>query len=132
MPKSTASNSRSNQNITPAVPRETRLSGGAGLFERRDHVAGFVCVRRDHDLLAGLAELLGVLVRHAPELRLHDAGVGPFSILVEADRADDGTHLILAQVSGELFVVEALGTVHRLLQHLPDGVVERRKVEAEW
>ena len=49
----------------------------------------------------------------------------------EADRPDDGLHLVLAQVLGQHLVVEALGGGDRLLEHLADGIVERRQVEAE-
>ena len=55
----------------------------------------------------------------------------PLAVRAEADRADDGLHLVLVQVVGELPVVEALRRVDRLLEHLADRVVERRQVEAE-
>ena len=52
---------------------------GLGFGTESGDVAGLVGVRIDHDLLAGLAELLRVLVDHAAELRLHHARLGPLA-----------------------------------------------------
>src|SRR5688572_19006330 len=141
MPNSTASNSRSKEKITrkngAGAPRRfapRRAVSGLRLtrfIERRDDLAGLVLVGEDHDLLARLPELLQVLVHHAAELRLHHARVRPFSVLVPADRADDGLDLVLAQPAGERLVLEALGGVDRLLENLADRIVERRQIEAE-
>src|SRR5258705_13607479 len=85
------------------------LFAAARLLERRDDVAGLVVARIDHDLLARLAELLDILVDDAAELRLHHACLGPFAVIVPADRADDGLHLVGAQPGGERLVVDRPG-----------------------
>src|SRR6185436_9667505 len=131
-PNRTASNSRSNEKITrPAVPRRAALFRFARLVEGRDHFARLVGVRIDDDLLAVLPELLHVLVGDAAELRLDDARLRPLPVLAELDRADDGAHLVLLQVGRDLRILEAVRAVHRLLEHLADGVIERRQVEAQ-
>src|SRR6267142_6131380 len=78
------------------------LFAAARLLERRDQLAGLVVVRVDHHLLARLAKLLHVLVDDAAELRLHYTRLGPLAVLVPADRADDGFHLVGVQPGGKL------------------------------
>ena len=80
-----------------------------GFFEGLDQIAGLERRRLQDDLPTGLAELLDVLVDDAAELNHHDARRRPLAVLAVADRPHDGLQLVLAQVVGQHFVVEALG-----------------------
>src|ERR1051325_1851740 len=99
MPNSTASNSRSKLifSLATKTARVRRAVRGpcqcllaARLLERRHHRAGLVRVRVQHHLLAGLPELVEVLVGDAAELRLHHARVRPLAVGTVLDPADAG------------------------------------------
>src|SRR2546426_12161950 len=115
-----------------ALPRRAgRYLFPARFLERHDSLAELVLLRPQDHLPAGLPELIHVLVDDAADLRVDLARARPLAVRAEADLADDGLHLVLVQVVGELPVVEALRRVDRLLEHLANRVVERRQVEAE-
>src|SRR5262245_19827606 len=137
MPKRIASSRRSNENTARypkkrrgvaaplAIVPETPTCRSPALSEPGRRPGGLELLRIQHDLLAGLAELLHVLVDDTAELRLHHARGRPFAVRGEPDRADDGLHLVLVEVVCEHLVVEALRRRDRLLEHLPDRVIER-------
>src|SRR2546423_1585781 len=109
MPNSTASNSRSSDKsmLRQTLASRSRKNGAgrprrlvlpeprlrralARLLERRHHGAHLHVVGIEHHLLAGLAELLHVLVLDAAELRHQHARALPLAVRVPADRADHG------------------------------------------
>src|SRR5450755_5006496 len=77
-----------------------------GLFVRIDHVARLVFGRRDDGQGFRVLELIDAVARDAAELRLEHPRLRPFAIGGEFDVADDGFERGLAQIIGELAVVE--------------------------
>ena len=94
-------------------------------------LAGSPLLGQQHDPLAGLLELLEVAVLDVLELDHQHARGRPLAVLAELDRADDGVELGVADVVGELLLVEAADRLDRLAQDLHVGVGERRQVVAE-
>src|SRR5262245_13172728 len=66
-------------------------------------------------------------------LELHHDGARlcPLAQLVEPDLADNGVEGIGVDIAGELVVVEALGCLDGLLEHLHGRVCKRRLIESE-
>src|SRR5262249_40610900 len=84
----------------------------------------------DHLLVAGqvLIEAAALNV-----LKLHDNGacLCPFAKLVEPDRSDNGAKFVVVDVLRKLVVVETVGGLDRLLQHLHGGIGKRRLIKTE-
>src|SRR5450631_3435630 len=79
------------------------------LFVGVDHVARLVFGRRYDGQGVRVLELVDAVALDAAELRLEHPRLRPFAIGGEFDVADDGLERGLADVVGELAVVEALG-----------------------
>src|SRR5262249_37832418 len=96
-----------------------------------DHVAGLVLRRREHGLRIHAAELLEVAALDVVILDLQHAALRPLAALAELHVAHDGLERGLADVVGELVVVEALGRLHRLAEDLDVGVAPGPEIVAE-
>src|SRR5208337_2497959 len=65
------------------------------------------------------------------ELRPDLAALGPFAVLAEGDGADHGGEGMAAHVFRKLGVIETLGALDRLGQHLTCGIAIGRERPAE-
>ena len=74
-----------------------------------------------------VGELLEIIWRHVLELREHGAPLRPLPVGAVLDFADDGFKFVAVDVGAELVGIQALGSFHRLRQHLPGGITERHK-----
>src|SRR5664280_801840 len=102
-----------------------------GLFVGVDHVARLVFGRRNDGQGFRVLELIDGVALDAAELRLEYPRLRPFAIGRKLDVADDGLERGLAQIIGELAVVEALGGGDRLAQHVEVSIAERRHIVAQ-
>src|SRR3954471_8117016 len=109
MPNSTASEGRSSENVMPRLKKRRgfaapvgflcrALLGAMGLVERDDRVAALELRWVQDHLLAGLAELVDVLVRNVAEPDHRHCRLGALAVRAPADRPDDGLDLVLVQV----------------------------------
>src|SRR5262245_1017925 len=98
------------------------------LLVRIDHLARFVLRRRYHDLGRDVPELADVIALDVLELHLEHAGLRPFALGPEPHLADQRVERGLADVIGELVVVEAIRGRYRLLQDLKFGIAPGRDV----
>src|ERR1022692_5309954 len=102
-----------------------------GLFVGVDDAARLVLGRGDDDLDVRILELVHGVALDAAELRLEHARLCELATLAERNVADDGLKRGLADVVGELAVVEALGRRDRLAEDVEIRVAVRRHVVAE-
>src|SRR5262249_57870396 len=66
-------------------------------------------------------------------LDLHYPRFGPFAVFAELDLGiHDRADGMRAQIVGDLAVVEALGGLDSLLQHLKIGIAPAAEIIAEW
>src|SRR4051794_9102203 len=122
----------------PDPARDTSLIPGSryvvllpGSLKGTDQIAGFQFLREQDHLLAGLAELLDVLVHDAAELGLQHRVFLALAVGPKAHRADDGLHLMLMKIFCDRLLVERAHRLDRRLDELAAGVAERREIIAE-
>src|SRR5262245_24706240 len=96
-----------------------------------DERAGRVGRRGDHHLGRHILELHGVVAPDVLELHLQHARLGPLAALAKFDVAEHGLERRLADVVGELGVIEAPRGLYGLLQDLHLRVGLRRHIIAE-
>src|SRR3954463_7989482 len=95
-------------------------------LERSDQFAGFQLLREQDHLLAGLTELLDVLVDHAAELGLQHRIFLALAVRRERHRTDDGLHLMLVKIFCDRLLVERADRLDRGFDELAAGIAERR------
>ena len=89
-------------------------------------------MRRCHDRLSRyVLELIDAITFDVLELDLQHARLGPFPPFPELDVANDGLERGVADVVDELAIIEALGGLYSLPQHLQIGVTPRCHIVAE-
>src|SRR5262249_35440312 len=113
------------------APHPVKRSGLLRLLVGIDHVAGLVLRRREHGLRVHATELLEVTALDVVVLDLQHAALLPLAALRDLYVARDGLEGGLADVVGELVVVEALGGLHRLAEDLDVGVAPGAEIVAE-
>src|SRR3954467_12734071 len=65
------------------------------------------CVRCNDHLFPWSAELLEISVRDIPELHIDDARIGPLSAWSVVNAADNGFHLVCADIGRQQLIVQA-------------------------
>src|SRR5262249_11681972 len=121
---------------SPGTTRQTttgrRLS--QRLFVGINDAAGLLVGRRENCLIAHAAPGLEVRgIGDVVVLDLHHPGFGPFAVFAEPDvGGHDGRECVGAHVIGELVVIEALGALDCLLEHLKIGIAPPPEVITEW
>ena len=89
------------------------------------------CRRPQHRLDLAVGELFEIVRRHVLELREHGSPLGPFAVGAVLNFADHGLKFVAVDVGAELVGIEAVGSFHRLRQHLSGGIAERHKTVTE-
>ena len=84
-----------------------RITPYLAILVRIDHLARLVLRRRYHDLGREVLELADVIALDVLELDLEHARLRPFALRAERHVADQGLERGLADVIGELVVIEA-------------------------
>src|SRR5262249_33957748 len=136
MPATIALISRSTETIsgyrseTPACGRARSASMlDAGVWE--DRVAGFVLLGPDHDLALAVTEIVDAGPGDILELHGHQPRFPPLPFFAELDIPDDGLESVIADVIGNLVLIEALCALDRLSEHLQIGIGPRREIITE-
>src|SRR5438034_7654122 len=93
---------------------------------RIDHVARLVGGRMENHLARQIAELLDAVGLDVLELHQQHALLRPFALVAELHVADDGLEGRLADVIGQGVVIETLGRLDRVAEHLQVGVGPNR------
>src|SRR6266851_4291406 len=96
-----------------------------------DHIARLVLGRIENHLGGEVTERVDAAVLDVLELDQQHAFLGPLPLGAELHVADHGLEGGLAEVVGELLVVEALDRRNRVAEHLQVGVGPHRHVVAE-
>jgi hypothetical protein len=112
------------------VALKTQSSGFAGSIEWCDDVTLLVDGWPNDHLFAWTPELFQVVVFDVSKLSLNQSWFCSLTIFVKADGAHNGAELGFAHVLSQLLVVNGLGGIDGLLNHLADGIVERGQVVA--
>src|SRR5262245_17994632 len=113
----------------PAAPRQDTCARLLQrLLVRIDHVARLVLFWPHDDALARLVELRDVAGLDTLKLHLEHPGRGPLAVRAELHLADDRVVLPRVEVLDNLLLIQALGALDGLAEHLEIGVGPRGQV----
>ena len=113
------------KSLTYCCCDKTQSSGFSSPIERGNDVTLLVNRWPNHDLFAWILELFPVVVLDISKLSLNQPWFGALTIFVKADGAHNSVEFGSAHVLSQAFVVNRLGGIDSLLDHLTNGIVER-------